>query len=222
MAVTRRIFFSGAMAAPFLAQLGSGAPANASTTLDVRFTVLNGLGEIRLTELARTRLAGENIVVEAVAPAAPVLGADGKTVEGITLPPEYATGSITALGQPSAGSGRALGGVVLRNARARMEITGIRTSVPDGRIFAFLKVDDQWVGELPLYVSDPSAVRLSVEPGLPGKPTALKGSGIPITPSKDGVDAFTKAFGVPLFTETDKVFTASGSGLGLPLPVLPG
>ena len=210
------------MAAPFLAQLGGATPAGASPAVDVKFTLLNGLGEIRLTELARKRLATEKIEVQAVAPATPILGADGTTVEGVKLPPEYATGTVNALGQPGEGSGRALGGVVLRNAKARMEITGIRTSVPDGRIFAFLKVNDQWVGELPLYVSDPSAVRLSVEPGLPGKPATLKGSDIPITPSKEGVDAFTKAFGVALFTETDKVFTASGTGLGLPLPVLPG
>ncbi|SDN03319.1 hypothetical protein [Allokutzneria albata] len=220
MAVTRRVFFSGAMAAPFLAQLGGTAQANPA--VDVKFTLLSGLGEIRLTELALKRLATEQIQVQAVAPAAPILGADGKTVEGVTLTPEYATGTIDALGRPGTGSGRALGGVVLRNATARMEITGMRTSAPDGRIFAFLKVNDEWVGELPLYVSDPGAMRLSVEPGLPGKPTTLKGSGIPVTPSQEGIDAFAEAFGVALFTLTDKVFTASGSGLGLPLPVLSG
>ncbi|MFB9908939.1 hypothetical protein [Allokutzneria oryzae] len=220
MAVTRRVFVSGAMAAPFLAQLGAAAPANANPAVDVAFTLVDGLSEMRLTELALKRLAAEKIDVQAVAPATPIVGADGTTVVGVTLPPEYGTGTVTPLGQPGKGTGRVLGGVVLRSSKARMEITGIRGSVPDGRIFAFLKVNDEWVGELPLYASDPSAVRLSVQPGSPGQPTVLKGSGIPITPTQEGVDAFTETFGVALFAVTDKVFTASGAGRAWPLPTL--
>ncbi|SDP80900.1 hypothetical protein SAMN05421507_11581 [Lentzea jiangxiensis] len=178
---------------------------------------------MRLTEVARERLATERIEVQAVAPATAIVGADGTTVVGVKLPPEYSTGTISPVGQPGKGSGRALGGVVLRNAKARMEITGIRGSVPDGRVHAFLKIGDEWVGELPLYASDVSAVRLSVEPGAPGQPTTIKGSDIPITPTQEGVDAFTKAFGVALFTMTDTVFTASGSGRAWPVPAsLPG
>ncbi|WP_156753571.1 hypothetical protein [Actinokineospora pegani] len=221
MTVTRRIFVSGAMAAPFLAQLGGAAPASAASALDTTFSLLDGSCEMRLTELARTRLASEEIELQAVAPATAVLGADGTTVEGVSMPPEYATGTISPLGRPGAGSGRMLGGVVLRNSKARLEIAGIRGSVPDGRIFAFLKVDDEWLGEQPLYASDPSAMRLSVEPGAPGKPTALKGSGIPLTPTQEGVDVFTEAFGVALFTVADRVFTASGTGRAWPVPTLP-
>ncbi|MCG8927762.1 hypothetical protein [Lentzea sp. CC55] len=223
MAITRRMFVSGAMAAPVLAQLHGATSANASPTADAAFTLLDGLGEMRLTEVARERLATENIEVQAVAPATPVVGADGTTVVGVKLPPEYSTGTISPVGQPGKGSGRALGGVVLRNAKARMEITGIRGSVPDGRVHAFLKIDDEWVGEVPLYAGDVSAVRLSVEPGAPGQPTTIKGSDIPITPTQEGVDAFTKAFGVALFAMTDTVFTASGSGRAWPVPAsLPG
>ncbi|WP_424185384.1 hypothetical protein ACOBQX_26295 [Actinokineospora sp. G85] len=221
MTVTRRVFVSGAMAAPFLAQLGGATPAAASSPLDTTFSLLDGSCEIRLTELARTRLAAEGIKVQPVAPSTAVLGADGKTVEGVTMPPEYATGTISPLGQPGQGAGRMLGGVVLRDSKARMEITGIRGSVPDGRIFAFLKVDDEWLGEQPVYASDPSAMRLSVEPGAPGKPTTLKGSGIPLTPTQQGVDAFADAFGVALFTVADKVFTASVTGRAWPVPTLP-
>ncbi|PWW63394.1 hypothetical protein [Actinokineospora spheciospongiae] len=221
MTVTRRVFVSGAMAAPFLAQLGGAAPATASAPLDTTFSLLDGLGEIRLTELALSRLAAEEIEVEAVAPATALMGADGTTVVGVTLPPEYATGTVNPLGQPAKGSARVSGGVALQNSKARMEITSIRGSMPEGRISAFLKVDDEWIGEQPLYAADPSAVRLSVQPGAPGQPTTLKGSGIPITPTQEGVDAFTEAFGVALFAVTDRVFTASGTGRAWPVPTLP-
>ncbi|WP_157528389.1 hypothetical protein [Nocardia sp. NRRL S-836] len=218
MAITRRMFVGGAMAAPVLAQLHGEASANASPTADATFTLLDGLGEMRLTDVARERLATQQIEVQALAPATAITGADGTTVVGVKLPPEYSTGSISPVGQPAKGSGRALGGVVLRNSKARMEIAGIRASVPDGRVFAFLKINDQWVGELPLYASDVSAVRLSVQPGAPGQPTVIKGSDIPITPTQEGVDAFTKAFGVALFAVTDTVFTATGGGRAWPLP----
>ena len=220
MTVTRRIFVSGALATPFLAQLGGAAPANA--TVATAFSLLDGLSEIRFTESALKRLAAEKIEIQPIAPATALLGADGTTVEGVKLPPEYANGTLDPLGQPVKGSGRLLGGVVLQNAKARVEIVGIRASVPDGRIFAFLKVNDQWIGELPLHASDPSAVRLSVEPGAPGSPTTLKGSGIPITPTPEGADALAKAFGVVLFPVSDTVLTASGTGRAWPVPTLAG
>ncbi len=179
---------------------------------------------MRLTEFGLKQFATETIAMTAVAPATAVTGADGTTVEGVNMPPEYGTGTVSPLGQPGKGSGRLLGGVVLQNPKARMEITGIRGSVSDGRVFAFLKVNDQWVGELPLYVGDPTAVRVSVLLGVPGKPTILKSTDIPITLTQEGVDAFTQAFGAALFTVADTVFTASGTGNAWPLPasLLPG
>lgn len=102
-----------------------------------------------------------------------------------------------------------------------MEITGIRGSLSDNRVFAFLKTNDEWLGEVPLYTGDPSAVRLSVVPGVPGKPTVIKGSGIPITPTQEGLDAFAEAFGTTLFAITDVVFTSSGEGTAWPLPFSP-
>jgi hypothetical protein len=216
MAVTRRLFVSGAMAMPLLGQMGGTAHAAA----DPAFTLLDGLGELQTTELARTRLAAEGIEIQAVAPAVPITGADG-AVTGVRMTPEYATGTIALTGRPGAGSARLEGGVVLASPMARMEITGIRGSLPDNRVFAFLKVNDEWVGEVPLYTGDPAAVRLSVVPGVPGKPTVIKGSGIPITPTQEGLDAFAEAFGTTLFTTTDVVFTSSGEGTAWPLPFLP-
>ena len=216
MAVTRRLFVSGAMAMPILGQLGGTAQAAA----DPAFTLLDGLGELRTTELARTRLAAAGIDIQAVAPAVPITGPDDR-VTGVKMTPEYATGTIALTGRPGTGSARLEGGVVLVSPTARMEITGIRGSLPDNRVFAFLKVNDEWVGELPLYTGDPAAVRLSVSPGAPGKPTVIKGSGIPITPTQEGLDAFADAFGTALFTTADVVFTSSGEGTAWPLPFLP-
>lgn len=99
MAVTRRLFVSGAMAMPLLGQMGGTAHAAA----DPAFTLLDGLGELRATELARTRLAAEGIEIQAVAPAVPITGADG-AVTGVKMTPEYATGTIALTGRPSAGS----------------------------------------------------------------------------------------------------------------------
>jgi len=211
------------MAAPFLAQMGGVAAATttgADQVGDLTFTYLDGIGELRLTGFALKQLATEQIEMQAVAPATTITGTDGKTVEGIKLAPEYGTGTVTATGQPSRGSARMLGGAVLQNSKARMEIAGIRGSLPDGRIFAFLKVNDQWLGELPLYIGDPSTVRLAVQPGLPGQAATVKGSGIPVTPTQEGADAFKQAFGVALFTTKDTVFTASGDGHAWPMPSL--
>lgn len=216
MAVTRRLFVSGAMAAPLLGHVGGTAQAAG----DPAFTLHDGLGELRVTDLARTRLAAAGIEIQAVEPAVPIADPDG-AVTGVRMTPEYATGTIALTGQPGAGSARLEGGVVLVSPTARMEITGIRGSLPDNRVHAFLKVNDQWLGELPLYTGDPAAVRLSVVPGVPGKPTVIKGSGIPITPTQEGLDAFTEAFGTTLFTTTDVVFTSSGEGTAWPLPSLP-
>jgi hypothetical protein len=215
------------MAAPFLAQLAGGTPVNATPAdraVDQAFALLDGLSVMRLTEFALRQFATETIAMTAVAPATAVIGADGMTVEGVNMPPEYGTGTVSPLGQPRKGSGRLLGGVVLQNLKARMEITGIRGSVSDGRIFAFLKVNDEWVGELPLYVGDPAAVRLSVQLGVPGQPTILRSTNIPIALTQEGVEAFATAFGTSMFTVTDTVFTASGTGNAWPLPasLLPG
>lgn len=222
MAVTRRLFVSGAVAAPLLGQMGGTAAAAAATgsAADPAFTLLDGLSELQATELALTRLASEGIEIQAVEPAVPITGADARVV-GVRMTPEYANGTIALTGQPGSGSGRLLGGAVLTSPTARMEITGIRGSLPDNRIFAFLKVNDQWVGELPMYTGDPAAVRLSVLPGTPGKPTVIKGSGIPLTPTQEGLDAFAGAFGTALFALTDVVFTSSGEGNAWPLPSSP-
>ncbi|KAA2257526.1 hypothetical protein F0L68_24825 [Solihabitans fulvus] len=210
------------MAAPLAAQLGGPAATAAVQQLgDQTLTVLGGLAELRLTDLALKQLATQGITVQAVAPATAIVGSDGSTVEGVQLTPEYVTGTVSATGQPSKGNGRAQGGVVLSNSRARMEITEIRGSVPDGVVLAFLKVNDQWLGELPLYVTDPSKVQISLTTGAPGQPVAVRGSGIPVTPTQQGVDAFTKAFGTALFTMKDTVFTASGQGTAWPLPAPP-
>lgn len=222
MAITRRVFVSGAMAAPLAAQLaGAGSAAAAEQVGGLTLTVLDGLAELQLTDLALKQLATQGIQVQAVAPATAIIDSDGTTVRGVKLTPEYATTTVTLTGQPSAGGGRLHGGVVLVNSKARMEITEIRCSMPDGQIFAFMKVNDEWLGELPVYVSDPSAMRLSVQLGTPGVPVAVGGSGIPITPTQKGADAFTAAFGVPLFTTEDTVFTAAGHGTAWPLPSLP-
>jgi hypothetical protein len=218
MAITRRVFVSGSMAAPLVAPLAGAGSANAAG--EQTLTALDGLAELRLTDLALKRLAGQGIGVHAVDPATPILDTDGATV-GVKLTPEYASGTILATGQPGKGSGRAHGGVVLSNSLARMEITDIRGSVPDGVVLAFLKVNDEWLGELPLFSSDPSAVRLSLQPGTPGQPILVSGHGIPVTPTQEGVDEFTNAFGTALFTTKDTVFTASGHGNAWPVPSFP-
>ncbi|RJQ85444.1 hypothetical protein [Amycolatopsis panacis] len=190
------------------------------------FTYLDGSGTLQVTDSALKQLAKEQIVLQAVPPATAVMGGTGKkTVVGIQTKPEYGTGTVdllsTTTGRPLKGSGRARGGAVLTNSKARMEIAGIRGSVPDGKIYAFLKVNDQWLGEVPLYSTDPSKVQLAIEPGVPSQPVKMTASDIPVTPTQEGVDAFTKAFGIALFTPKDIVFTASANGLVWPLPYLP-
>lgn len=219
MAIIRRIFASGTMATSLFSTPGRDAVAQVG---EQTFTYLEGLGELRLTDFALKQLATQKIVVQAVAPATAITGTDGKTVVGIKTKPEYGTGTVTVTKKPSKGSGRASGGAVLLNSKARMEIAGIRGSVPDGRIYAFLKVNDQWLGEVPLYSTDPSAVQLSIGLEVPPKPVTMKASGIPVKPTQEGVDAFTKAFGTALFTPKDTVFTAAADGLVWPLPSLPG
>ena len=218
MAITRRVFVSGAMAAPLAAQLGGAGAAAGEQRSDQKLTLLDGLAELRVTDFALKQLATQGITMQAVAPATAIMGSDGKTVQGVKLIPEYTTGTVTLTGRPSAGIGRVLGGVVLANDKARMEITEIRGGLPDGRVFAFLKVGDQWLGELPLYATDPGKIQLSLKMGVPGKPTTVQGSGIPVTPTQEGLDAFTKAFGTALFTTKDPVFIASAEGNAWPLP----
>ncbi|SDF42699.1 hypothetical protein SAMN05216553_101586 [Lentzea fradiae] len=222
MGITRRVFVSGAVAAPLVAQLGVTGVAHAAAPGDQRLTALDGLAELRLTDVARTRLADNGIQVQAVAPATPITGADGTTVEGVKLTPEYATGTVTALGQPGQGSGRALGGIVLSNSVARMEMAGMRVLLPEGVVFGFLKVDDDWVGELPLYAADPATMRVDLQAGAPGQPVVVRGNRIQAKPTREGVEAFTDAFGVALFTTDDVVFAAAVQGNAWPLPTLPG
>ncbi|WET83482.1 hypothetical protein P3102_15700 [Amycolatopsis sp. QT-25] len=222
MAITRRIFVSGAVAAPLVAQLGgSGSAVATAQPGDQNLTVLNGLAELQLTDLALKQLATQGIRMQAVAPATAIMGSDGRTVQGVKLTPEYTTGTVKPTGQPGTGRGRVFGGVVLVNDKARMEISGLRGGLPDSRVFAFLKVGDEWLGELPLYTADPSKVRLSLKTGAPGQPTAVQGSGISVTPTQEGLDAFSKAFGTALFTTKDTVFTASAQGNAWPLPSQP-
>lgn len=220
MAITRRVFVSGAMAAPLATQMGS-AGAAAAQLGDQVLTALDGLTELRLTDFALEQLATQGIQVQTVEPATPIMGTDCQRVEGLKLTPEYASGTVTATGQLGKGSGRVLGGVVLSNSKACMEIADIRGSASDGLVLAFLKVNEQWLGELPLYAADLGAVKLSLQPGTPGQPIVVKGSGIPVTPTQQGVDAFAKAFGTALFTPKDAVFTAAVQGNAWPLPSLP-
>ncbi|TQI94460.1 hypothetical protein FB471_6625 [Amycolatopsis cihanbeyliensis] len=222
MEFTRRIFFSGAMAAPLLGQLGGGAATAAEgTEAGTAFALIDGLSELRLTTLALERLREEGIEVQAVAPASEILGADGSTVEGVTMPPEYGRVVIDLSGQPTDGRGRVRGGVRLRSEQTSMEITEVRGDLSDGRIFAFLKVNEDWVGEVPLYATDPAAVRLDLRPGAPTKPTTLRGSDVPITPTEEGLAAFEDAFGTSLFTATDVVLRGSGEAGAWPVPSWP-
>lgn len=210
------------MAAPLVAQLGGTGSAGAAEQLgDQALTLLDGLAELQLTDLALKQFATQGIQMQAVAPATAIMGGDGKTVQGVKLTPEYATGTVSLTGQPRVGSGRMLGGVVVSNDKARMEITDIRGGLPDGRVFAFLKVGDQWLGKLPLFTMDPSKIQLSLKVGILGQPTTVQGSGIPLTPTQEGIDAFTKVFGTALFTTKDTVFTVSVQGRAWPLLSLP-
>jgi hypothetical protein len=217
MAITRRVFVSAAMAAPLVSQVGGVGTAGAEQFSDgPRYTALDGLAELRMSDFTLRQLATQDIRLEALEPATPIMG-NGRT-EGVKLVPEYATGTITPLGQPGEGSGRMLGGVALADSDTRMEITDLQGLMPDGIVSALLKVDDEWLGRLPLYTSDLGAVRLSLTPGPPGQPIAVQGSGIPGTLTQEGVDVFTKAFGTALFTTRDTVFTASVQGKAWPLP----
>lgn len=218
MAVTRRVFVSGAMATSLLALPARDAAAQVG---DQAFTYLDGLGQLRLTDSALAQLATQKITVQAVAPATAITGSDGTTVVGITTSPEFGVGTVSVTGHASQASGRARGGVVLANASARMEIAEIRGSVPENLVYGFLKVNDVWVGEVALYAFDAGAVQLSVQPGSLGLPTTMQASGIPVTPTQAGADAFTNAFGTALFTTKDTVFLASAQGHVFPLPSLP-
>ncbi|MGE7391322.1 hypothetical protein ACQKM2_38225 [Streptomyces sp. NPDC004126] len=195
------------------------APASAAERPGgLRLTALSGLAELRLTSLALRQLATRGIKAEAVPPATPVLAADGRTVAGFKMVPEYTAGTIDAAGRPGEGSGRAKGGVVLANDKARMEISGIRGELPDGRVFASLKIGDRWVGELPLYRMDVTDLRLSLGASASGQPIGLRGEGIAMMPTKEGLDAFAEAFGTVLFGTGDIVFTASVRGDVYPVP----
>jgi hypothetical protein len=221
MDFTRRVFVSGALAASFLTTLSGEAEAVPGVPLDPAFTVLDGLSELRFTDLALQRLRSLGITVYAVAPATVITGADGVTVEGISMQPEYGTFALSPDGRPSKAAGRGQGGVGLRSGQASMEIADIRGDLTDNKVHAFLKVNDQWLGELPLYTGDPSQVRLALSPGAPNQPSTIKGTNIPVTPTQEALDAFEKAFGSSLFTTQDTVFTASGQGHAWPLPASP-
>jgi hypothetical protein len=218
MDITRRIFVSGAMAMPFLGKIGTADATENSPALNPTFTVLSGLSELRLTEHALNRLREIGVAPYAVAPAETIAGPDGTSVVGVRLPAEHGRMSIGLGGRPVTALARALGGVGLRGDGASMEIVGIHGNAADGRVLAFLKVNNLWQGEFPVYQITLDEVRLVTEPGLPNNPTKITASAVPLRPAQEGLDAFAATFGSPVFTVDDVVANSRAEGLCWPLP----
>jgi hypothetical protein len=221
MDITRRVFVSVAMAAYFLGKVGAADAAAMTTSnsgLYPTFAILDGFTELRLTNHALTQLGTIGVTPYALAPAEAITGPDGMSIVGVKLPAEQGRLSVDVTGRPVMSMLRLLGGIGLRNGKASMEIVDLRGNAADGLVFAFLKKNETWQGELSVYWLNVDDVRLITEVGLPNNTTEIKGSAIPLRAAQEGLDVFASTFGSSLFTADDVAATSRFEVSCWPLP----
>jgi hypothetical protein len=176
----------------------------------------DGWVEIWPTPGTLTQLDKIGATLEAIAPAELVHRPDGST--GLRMPVASAQGDPSLTDPARAhGSGALAGGILIHKADGDVRFTDLTGTVGGEQLSGHCTANDEDQTLQPALTWRSADVHATIVPGQPGEPLTVRTSELPVRPSQEAVDAFTRALGAPIFT-TDTVLaniTAQGHYLNL-------
>lgn len=212
---SRRNILGAALVAPLMAQFAdsaSAAPAAAALG-----KVSDAWLEVRWTPEAQTVLDQFQAKVEAVAPAQLVTDAKGSAVR---FPVRVGQGE-PSLTNPAAahGDGGLDGGVTVRTPDGSAQLTGLTGLLKDGQASGKAIVNGVEVGHPAVCRAGLAEGVLTTDPALPGQPTKIRVTDVPLRPTPELVQVYTATFGDPPFTTDTVLAHVSGEGLYTPTTI---
>lgn len=204
MGVSRRSVLSGVVAAP-VGVLVASTPAAAATASASGQTGQSSGGWVEIWPTSQTLAQLDQIgaAVQAVAPAELVQGSDGST--GLRMPVTSAQGNPSLLDPALAqGSGALDGGILVHNADGAVQFTQLDGVVQGGQLSGQCQANNEAQALQPALTWRTADLHITVIPGQLGEPLTLRVTKLPVYPTQESIDAFTRAFGTPIFT-TDTV-----------------
>lgn len=195
MGVSRRSVLSGVVAAPVLVQAASTPAAAAAASGQSG----GGWVEIWPTPQTLAQLDQIGATVEAIAPAELVQRPDGST--GLRMPVTSALGDPSLLDPALAqGNGALDGGIVVRNAHGTVQFTQFDGAVQGGQLSGHCQANNEDQTLQPVLTWHTADLHITLIPGQLGEPLTLRVSDLPVYPTAESIDAFTRVFGTPIFT----------------------
>ncbi|RKT54182.1 hypothetical protein [Saccharothrix australiensis] len=214
MTIKRRVFLAGALAAPLFGQLQAQASALGRSVV----TLEEGWVRIDWTDAALARLEQFGGTPFAVAPAR-MVGDPARHSVRLPLRSALVDGAFTD------GQGEVDGGFGVRTDEHRVVLEAITRESGDPRAHGERTVDGRAYPKAPVSTGDVGEGRVVVQPGLPaapslpGRPTVVRVSDIPVRPTRETLEVFEDVLGDPVFTLGTVIAHVSGEGSYRPEPV---
>ncbi|MGW1158565.1 hypothetical protein ACWD48_10120 [Streptomyces sp. NPDC002519] len=214
MSTTRRGVLGAAMSAPLLARFTQ--TATAASTPATWGTFSDGWVEVRWTPQAQTQLDRFGAVVEAIAPAQLIKDARGSAVR---FPLRSGAGDPSLASLPDAqGTGLLGGGLAVRTATGRFQVTSLESVLHNGQASGTCVVNGADLGHRSVFRCGLAEGRLLADPVPPGRPLPLRLRDLPLRPTSESLEAFATAFGASGFTLGTVLAYVSAEGVYTPPP----
>ncbi|MCF3105450.1 hypothetical protein IPZ58_28235 [Streptomyces roseoverticillatus] len=197
MTTTRRMMLGGAVAVPMLGLMAS--PASASVQGGQQWgTVTGGWVEVWWTPQAQAELDRIGATVEATTPAE--LVQDGQN-RGVRFPVAESvwSPSPTNLGQVQ-GRGALAGGLSVRARRGEVRLSDMKGFLQGEEATGRYTVNGTDAGVHPVFRVGLAEGRFTMEPAGPGQAVRMGASGVPLYPTKETLEAFSRAFDMKVFS----------------------
>lgn len=196
MDTTRRAMLGGALAASFLA--AGATSATAAATPAQMGTVSDGWVEVWWTPEAEQQMERASVTVRAIEPTELVRDQDRP---GLRFPVRAAQGDPSLTDPVSAeGEGVLEGGLVLQAPSGEislMEMSGVLQGESVWGTYALNGVD---TGMSSVFTTRIAEAKIGLVPGPAGQAVDITVSQVPLLPTAEFLEVFTRAFGTPIFT----------------------
>lgn len=177
----------------------------------------DGWVEIVWTPLAQVGMDRHEITVEPIAPAESI-ERDGR--RGLRFPLHTVQGDPSLAAPAHAqGTGTAEGGFVVRHASTVVRVTRLEGDVRDERLSGRYMVNEVDAGMRPVFMWRVAEGDLSVVPGAPGEPVALKMSDLPVRMTSEMLDlmaASARSYDLPSLSTDTVVAHVTAQGRFVP------
>jgi hypothetical protein len=197
MNIRRRVFMAGALAVPLFGH----AQARAEPAVEIT----DGWLHIDWTEAALEELRRFGGEPFAVAPAE-IIGDEANPTVRLPLRSVKVTPDFTD------GQGAVEGGFGVRADGHEVSFDRIVRFSGDPRSHAVRTLDGEESPRAPLSAGQIEEGRVTIEPGLPGRPATVRITGVPVRPTPETLATLAEVLGEPVFDQATVIAHLSGRG----------